>query len=404
MSLTPEQAWQAALGQLQMEMPKSSFDAWVRDSCLVSYQDGQFVIGVRNVYAREWLDARLSSTVNRLLMGMMNQEVSVQFIVTEAEPPAEDEQLPDHDSRPEDELLVEAHYDLAYDEIVVPEHITLVPRYFLRHLRRIGPDLGWLYMGFRQAAFNAGARSGNKRERFTGKAIAALSGIAERTLWNKVGSADTWERLQGLVTTTHAAPEWDTGSASPRRLPRRYVVAMSLPLTAEDAHSLRAFLTDNLSRMGKPEPLIQAAILLPLDTLLPPDAMSREGDKPESVTSILHSLFGRSIPAERLAALATQLHKHIMPDNDRLAVTHFFVEHILPYLGTGPGWMLTLLRDHCYVNRETGEVRDQVRIVGGYAEIASWMGVTPETVWRWLHGKHSASRGRSKAVEKGGQK
>src|SRR5271157_1273182 len=89
MSLTPEQAWQSALGQLQMEMPKSSFDAWVRDSCLVSYQDGQFVVGVRNVYAREWLDARLSSTVSRLLMGMMNQEVSVQFVVSDADLPHE---------------------------------------------------------------------------------------------------------------------------------------------------------------------------------------------------------------------------------------------------------------------------------------------------------------------------
>lgn len=144
MSLTPEQAWQSALGQLQMEMPKASFDTWVRDSCLVSYQDGQFVVGVRNSYAREWLESRLSSTVSRLLMGMMNQDVSVQFGVTAPELPAEDKQLSDHESRPDDELLDEAHYELADDEIVVPEHITLVPRYFLRHLRRIGPDLGWL--------------------------------------------------------------------------------------------------------------------------------------------------------------------------------------------------------------------------------------------------------------------
>src|SRR5271157_6156161 len=208
MSLTPEQAWQSALGQLQMEMPKSSFDAWVRDSCLVSYQDGQFVVGVRNVYAREWLDARLSSTVSRLLMGMMNQDVSVQFIVTAAEPPAEEEQIPDHDRTPDDEIMVEAHYDLAYDEIVVPEHVTLVPKYFLRHLRKIGPDLGWLYMGFRQAAFNAGARSGNKRERFSGKAIAALSGIAESTFWNRIGKAETWSLLKGLVTTTQTTSQW----------------------------------------------------------------------------------------------------------------------------------------------------------------------------------------------------
>ena len=50
-----EQAWQSALGQLQMEMPKASFDTWVRDTQIFSYDDGLFTIGVRNAYARDWL-------------------------------------------------------------------------------------------------------------------------------------------------------------------------------------------------------------------------------------------------------------------------------------------------------------------------------------------------------------
>ena len=79
MTLSPEQAWQSALGQLQMEMPKASFDTWVRDTRLVSYEDGLFTIGVRNAYARDWLESRLTSTVTRLLMGIMNRDVS--FVV-----------------------------------------------------------------------------------------------------------------------------------------------------------------------------------------------------------------------------------------------------------------------------------------------------------------------------------
>ncbi|HEX7619915.1 MAG TPA: chromosomal replication initiator protein DnaA [Anaerolineales bacterium] len=76
-----EQAWQSALGQLQMEMPKASFDTWVRDTHIISYDDGSFTIGVRNAYARDWLECRLSSTVTRLLMGIMNRSVDVAFIV-----------------------------------------------------------------------------------------------------------------------------------------------------------------------------------------------------------------------------------------------------------------------------------------------------------------------------------
>ncbi len=80
-----ELAWQSALGQLQMEMPKASFDTWVRDTRIVSYQDGLFTVAVNNAYARDWLENRLSSTAARLLMGIMNCEVNVHFVVRSLE-------------------------------------------------------------------------------------------------------------------------------------------------------------------------------------------------------------------------------------------------------------------------------------------------------------------------------
>jgi chromosomal replication initiator protein len=76
-----DQAWQAALGQLQMEMPKATFETWVRGAELAAYEDGDFTIEVPNAYARDWLEGRLSSTVRRLLTGLMNRSVNVRFIV-----------------------------------------------------------------------------------------------------------------------------------------------------------------------------------------------------------------------------------------------------------------------------------------------------------------------------------
>jgi chromosomal replication initiator protein len=76
-----EQAWRATLGQLQMEMQKAAFDTWVRDAEMISYEDGSFIIGVQNAYARDWLHSRLSSKVTRMLTGMMNRSVEVRFIV-----------------------------------------------------------------------------------------------------------------------------------------------------------------------------------------------------------------------------------------------------------------------------------------------------------------------------------
>jgi len=79
--MNAQQAWQAARGQLQMEMPKAAFDTWVRNAELVSYEDGSFMIGVPNAYAKDWLQSRLTSTITRLLTGMMNRTVEVRFAI-----------------------------------------------------------------------------------------------------------------------------------------------------------------------------------------------------------------------------------------------------------------------------------------------------------------------------------
>ncbi|MFN2215844.1 MAG: chromosomal replication initiator protein DnaA [Anaerolineales bacterium] len=87
-----QQAWQSALGQLQMEMPKASFDTWVRDTQILSFEGNRFTIGVRNAYARDWLESRLASTATRLLMGILNQDVEVQFVVSyDADTPRQEE-------------------------------------------------------------------------------------------------------------------------------------------------------------------------------------------------------------------------------------------------------------------------------------------------------------------------
>ena len=87
--MNAEQAWQSVLGQLQMEMPRASFDTWVRDTHVVSYDEGVLTIGVRNAYARDWLESRLLSTVGRLLAGMMDRTVDVRFVITNGHDPVD---------------------------------------------------------------------------------------------------------------------------------------------------------------------------------------------------------------------------------------------------------------------------------------------------------------------------
>jgi len=114
--MNAEQAWQSVLAQLQMEMPRASYETWVRDTRPVSHVNGVMTVGVSNAYARDWLESRLSSTVSRLLIGILNSNVSVEFVVSQSE---------------EAEALAEPEADRSGSLVPEPKprHVTLNPRY-----------------------------------------------------------------------------------------------------------------------------------------------------------------------------------------------------------------------------------------------------------------------------------
>jgi len=116
--MNAEQAWQTVLAQLQMDMPRASFDTWVRDTRPVGYENGMLTVGVRNAYARDWLDSRLATTVNKLLIDTLNSKVSVKFIVSQSE---ENASTTDPEPAP-------ASIQITPPE-PKPRHVTLNPRY-----------------------------------------------------------------------------------------------------------------------------------------------------------------------------------------------------------------------------------------------------------------------------------
>jgi hypothetical protein len=79
-NMTARLAWSAALSQLQAEMPKSTFDIWVKGTQAVEYTDGLVIVRAGNAYQREWLEGRLTSTAIRILTGLLNQSMRVRFI------------------------------------------------------------------------------------------------------------------------------------------------------------------------------------------------------------------------------------------------------------------------------------------------------------------------------------
>jgi chromosomal replication initiator protein len=88
--MNAEHAWQATLGQLQLEMSKASYDTWVRSAEFLSYdEEARLVeVGVKNAYAKDWIEDRLSAKMKRLLTGMIGNPVEIKVRVwTAATPP-----------------------------------------------------------------------------------------------------------------------------------------------------------------------------------------------------------------------------------------------------------------------------------------------------------------------------
>lgn len=118
--MNAEQAWQSVLSQLQMEMPRASYDTWVRDTRPMAYENGVITVGVRNAYARDWLESRLAATVSRLLIGILNSNVTVEFVVSQAG---------EADARSDSETeRTPASIEITPPE-PKPRHVTLNPRY-----------------------------------------------------------------------------------------------------------------------------------------------------------------------------------------------------------------------------------------------------------------------------------
>ncbi len=396
-SFSPEKALQIALDQLRLDMPKASFDTWVLDACFVSFEDGIFTVGTTNVHGREWLASRLTSIFTRLLTGILNQKVEVQFIVVEEaiedeiEEPREDEDSATVDGPAV--LSLQAEYQSIYDVIVQPHRVIVVPGYFLRYISLLGLDLAWLYIGFRQAAYEAGAaRHPGKKFGAPAQKVAMYSGMSLRTFRRYSANPETWQRLRDLVTPVEDKPRWQYGNDNhPHRTPRYYRVAMTLPLTPADELSLRAWLYKHLAEGKNPTAVLQIALETPVDVLIPwqeNTPSSRDASiELHSVQDVLRAVCG-PIPEndrKQFQELADQFAQHMVPPRDLVFLTHYFVTRWLPKLGHGQGWFVVLMRDRCYLNPRTGEIRDEALVERGYAEISKWLSLKRvKTIWEWL--------------------
>ncbi len=79
--MNAKQIWQAALGELQLKVAGPSFQTWLRNTSISSFQNDIVVIAVPSNFAREWLEKRFSKIITETLNNVMARQVEIRFEV-----------------------------------------------------------------------------------------------------------------------------------------------------------------------------------------------------------------------------------------------------------------------------------------------------------------------------------
>jgi chromosomal replication initiator protein len=79
--LNTKQIWQAALGDLQVQIPRNEFDTWIRPTTLVAVEDKLAIVGTPNIFVRQELEGRYLPAIIQTLTTILGYGVQVQVVI-----------------------------------------------------------------------------------------------------------------------------------------------------------------------------------------------------------------------------------------------------------------------------------------------------------------------------------
>jgi len=75
-----QEIWEAALGELQLQINKPNYQTWFQGTRGTAYQDGQFIISVPNAFVAEYLNKNQRSLIEKTLIGLVHSSnINVRF-------------------------------------------------------------------------------------------------------------------------------------------------------------------------------------------------------------------------------------------------------------------------------------------------------------------------------------
>jgi len=80
-----KEIWEAALGELKVQISQTNFDTWLKDTVGLGYEGNRFTIGVSSPFVLDYLEQRLSSSIRKTLIGITEKELELEFQIQQQE-------------------------------------------------------------------------------------------------------------------------------------------------------------------------------------------------------------------------------------------------------------------------------------------------------------------------------
>lgn len=77
----PQQLWEAALGELQLQVTRPNYDTWLRDTVGLRYEGDGLVVGAPTDFAMAWLASKLRPLIAKTLSRLVGSPIPVSFEV-----------------------------------------------------------------------------------------------------------------------------------------------------------------------------------------------------------------------------------------------------------------------------------------------------------------------------------
>ena len=84
--LSAREAWRAVLGELELQLPKPTFDTWLKQTEGVQYDEARFVVEVLTPFKIAWLERRMYQPIQKTVEKVTGRLLDIQFQVKAVSP------------------------------------------------------------------------------------------------------------------------------------------------------------------------------------------------------------------------------------------------------------------------------------------------------------------------------